>query len=142
MKARIYTLDNGLKVYMTVYKNAPRIQTMIPIRVGSKNDPAESTGLAHYLEHLLFKGTDQYSTSEFDKEKPLLDEVVQLYEQHRQETDSLTRRAIYHKIDSLSYTASQYAIAAEYDKMLTVIGASGTNAFTGNDLTCYITIFL
>ncbi|NOQ98414.1 MAG: insulinase family protein, partial [Calditrichae bacterium] len=105
---------------------------------GSKNDPAESTGLAHYLEHLLFKGTDQYSTSEFDKEKPLLDEVVQLYEQHRQETDSLTRRAIYHKIDSLSYTASQYAIAAEYDKMLSVIGARGTNAFTGNDLTCYI----
>ncbi len=138
LKARIYTLDNGLKVYMTVYKDAPRIQTMIPIRVGSKNDPAESTGLAHYLEHLLFKGTDQYSTSEFDKEKPLLDEVVQLYEQHRQETDSLTRRAIYHKIDSLSYTASQYAIAAEYDKMLSVIGARGTNAFTGNDLTCYI----
>ena len=64
LKARIYTLDNGLKVYMTVYKDEPRIQTMIPIRVGSKNDPAESTGLAHYLEHLLFKGTDKYSTNE------------------------------------------------------------------------------
>jgi len=138
LKARIYTLENGLKVYMTVYKDAPRIQTMIPIRVGSKNDPAESTGLAHYLEHLLFKGTDQYSTSEFEKEKPLLDEVVGLYEQHRQESDSLTRRAIYQKIDSLSYAASHYAIAAEYDKMLSVIGARGTNAFTGNDLTCYI----
>lgn len=70
LKARIYTLDNGLKVYMTVYKDAPRIQAMIPIRVGSKNDPAESTGLAHYLEHLLFKGTNKYSTSDFEKEKP------------------------------------------------------------------------
>jgi len=138
LKARIYTLDNGLTVYMTVYKDAPRIQVMVPIRAGGKNDPAESTGLAHYLEHLLFKGTDQYSTSEFDKEKPLLDEVVQLYEQHRQETDSLARRTIYQKIDSLSYAASQYSIAAEYDKMLSVIGARGTNAFTGNDLTCYI----
>ena len=138
LKARIYTLDNGLKVYMTVYKDAPRIQTFIPIRVGSKNDPAESTGLAHYLEHLLFKGTDKYSTNDFEKEKPLLDEVVQLYEQHRQETDSLTRRAIYAKIDSASYAASKFAIAAEYDKMLSVIGARGTNAFTGNDLTCYV----
>jgi len=138
LKARIYTLDNGLKVYMTVYKDEPRIQTMIPIRVGSKNDPAESTGLAHYLEHLLFKGTDKYSTNDFEKEKPLLDEVVNLYEQHRQETDSLKRRAIYQRIDSLSYKASQYAISAEYDKMLSVIGATGTNAFTGNDVTCYI----
>jgi len=128
LKARIYTLDNGLKVYMTVYKDEPRIQTMIPIRVGSKNDPAESTGLAHYLEHLLFKGTDQYSTYEFEKEKPLLDEVVNLYEKHSQETDSLIRLTIYKRIDSLSYAASKYAISAEYDKMLSVIGARGNTA--------------
>jgi predicted Zn-dependent peptidase len=123
---------------MTVYKDEPRIQTMIPVRAGGKNDPRENTGLAHYLEHLLFKGTDKYGSYNFDKEKPLLNEIVQLYEQHRQETDSLTRRMIYQKIDSLSYAASKYAIAAEYDKMLSVIGARGTNAFTGKDLTCYI----
>jgi predicted Zn-dependent peptidase len=138
LKARIYTLDNGLKIYMTVYKDEPRIQTMIPIRVGSKNDPAQSTGLAHYLEHLLFKGTDKYSTNNFEKEKPLLDKIVQLYELHRQESDSLARLAIYNKIDSLSFQASHFAISAEYDKMLSFIGARGTNAFTGNDLTCYI----
>jgi len=138
LKARIYTLDNGLKVYMTVYKNAPRIQTIIPVRVGHKNNPSKSTGLAHYLEHLLFKGTDLYSTDEFEKEKPLLDEIVELYEQHRRETDSLSRRAIYKKIDSLSYVSSTYAISAEYDKMISVIGARGTNAGTGNDLTYYI----
>ena len=57
MNVRIYTLDNGLKVFLSVYKDAPRIQTLIPVRVGSKNDPAETTGLAHYLEHLMFKGT-------------------------------------------------------------------------------------
>lgn len=57
LKARIYTLDNGLKVYMTVNKDQPRIQTYIAVRVGGKNDPAETTGLAHYFEHLMFKGT-------------------------------------------------------------------------------------
>ena len=57
MKVRIYTLDNGLKVYMSVNKSEPRIQTYIAVRVGSKNDPKETTGLAHYFEHMMFKGT-------------------------------------------------------------------------------------
>ena len=56
-KTRIYTLDNGLKVYLSVNKEKPRIQTFIAVRTGSKNDPAETTGLAHYLEHLMFKGS-------------------------------------------------------------------------------------
>ena len=47
MKSRIYTLDNGMKVYMTVNKEKPRIQTYIAVRTGSRNDPAETTGLAH-----------------------------------------------------------------------------------------------
>ena len=55
MNSRIYTLDNGLKVYLTVYKDAPRVQTYIAVRAGSKNDPSDATGLAHYLEHMLFK---------------------------------------------------------------------------------------
>jgi Insulinase (Peptidase family M16) len=62
LKTRIYTLKNGMKVYMSVYKNAPRIQTYIAVRAGSKNDPANATGLAHYLEHMVFKGTDVYGT--------------------------------------------------------------------------------
>ena len=62
LKARIYTLDNGLKVYMTVNKDQPRIQTYIAVRVGGKNDPAETTGLAHYFEHLMFKGTSHFGT--------------------------------------------------------------------------------
>ena len=58
LKARIYTLENGLKVYLTYYDDAPRIQTNIAVRAGSKNDPENATGLAHYLEHMLFKGTE------------------------------------------------------------------------------------
>ena len=55
-QTRIYTLDNGLTVYLSVIKKEPRIQTYVAFRVGSKNDPSETTGLSHYLEHLMFKG--------------------------------------------------------------------------------------
>ena len=72
LKARIYTLDNGLKVYMTVNKETPRIQTYIAVRVGGKNDPAETTGLAHYFEHLMFKGTQRFGTQNYEQEKPIL----------------------------------------------------------------------
>ena len=75
MKSRLYTLDNGLKVYLTVYKDAPRVQTYIAVRAGSKNDPADATGLAHYLEHMLFKGTDKYGTLDFEKEAPLVESL-------------------------------------------------------------------
>ena len=80
LKARIYTLENGLKVYMTVNKETPRIQTYIAVRVGGKNDPAETTGLAHYFEHLMFKGTQKFGTQNFELEKPLLDQIEQQFE--------------------------------------------------------------
>ncbi|MBT5274072.1 MAG: insulinase family protein, partial [Flavobacteriales bacterium] len=75
LKARVYTLDNGLKVYLTSYNDAPRVQTNIAVRAGSKNDPADATGLAHYLEHMLFKGTDVYGSLDFEKEAPMLDKI-------------------------------------------------------------------
>ena len=137
MKSRIYTLDNGLKVYLSVNKDQPRIQTYIAVRVGGKNDPSNNTGLAHYLEHLMFKGTTQFGTSDYAKEQPLLDEIEQLYEVYRTKTDPAERKAIYHQIDSLSYEASKYAIANEYDKLMAGIGSEGTNAYTSYDVTCY-----
>ncbi|MBR6699952.1 MAG: insulinase family protein, partial [Bacteroidaceae bacterium] len=138
MQSRIYTLDNGLKVYLTVNKEAPRIQTYIPVRVGGKNDPAETTGLAHYFEHLMFKGTESFGTQNYAEEKPLLDQIEALFEVYRTKTDEAERVAIYHQIDSLSYEASKLAIPNEYDKLMAAIGASGTNAYTGYDVTCYV----
>jgi predicted Zn-dependent peptidase len=137
LKARIYTLDNGLKVYMTVNKEQPRIQTYIAVRVGGKNDPAETTGLAHYFEHLMFKGTELFGTQNYAAEKPLLDQIEQQFEVYRKTTDEAARKAIYHTIDSLSYEASKFAIPNEYDKLMAAIGASGTNAYTSFDVTCY-----
>ena len=137
MNTRIYTLDNGLKVYLTVNKETPRIQAYIPVRTGGKNDPAETTGLSHYLEHLMFKGTSNFGTQNFEAEKPMLDQIRDLYEVYRTKTDPEERRAIYHQIDSISYEASKIAIPNEYDKLMAAIGGEGTNAYTSYDVTCY-----
>ncbi len=137
LKTKIYTLDNGLKVYMSVNKETPRLQTYIAVRVGSKNDPHETTGLSHYLEHLMFKGTESFGTSDYEAEKPLLDSIKALFEVYRTKTDPAERIALYHIIDSISYEASKIAIPNEYDKLMSIIGAKGTNAFTSNDMTVY-----
>ncbi|PLW91825.1 MAG: peptidase M16 [Marinilabiliales bacterium] len=138
LNARIYTLDNGLKVYMTVYKNEPRIQAYVAVAAGSKNDPAETTGLAHYFEHMMFKGTPHFGTSDFDKEYPLIMKVDSLFEVYRTITDAAERKAMYHIIDSVSFEASKYAIPNEYDKLMTAIGSKGTNAYTSLEQTVYI----
>ncbi len=135
---RIYTLPNGLTVMLSVNKAEPRIQTYIATKAGSKNDPADNTGLAHYLEHMLFKGTDQYGTKDWAKEKEQLDKIDALYELYNKTTDEKARKNIYHQIDSVSGVASKYAIANEYDKMLSTIGAQGTNAFTSLEQTVYV----
>lgn len=137
INARIYTLNNGLKVYMSVNPETPRIQTYIAVRVGGKNDPAATTGLAHYFEHLMFKGTKQFGTQNYAQEEPMLKEIEDLFEKYRATEDDMRRRAIYKEIDSISYAASKLAIPNEYDKLMKAIGATGTNAYTGFDMTVY-----
>ena len=138
MQVRIYTLDNGLKVYLSVNKEKPRIQTYIAVRTGSRNDPHETTGLAHYLEHLMFKGTKTFGPSDPVKEAPLLDEIEQRYEKYRKLTDPAARKQAYHEIDSVSQLAARYNIPNEYDKLMASIGSEGSNAYTSNDVTCYV----
>lgn len=138
MGVREYTLDNGLKVFMSVNPGAPKVQTYIAVKAGSKNDPHETTGLAHYLEHMMFKGTQKLGTQDWEKEKVLIQKIEDLFEAYRMFDDEATRAAIYHKIDSLSYEASKLAVANEYDKAMSAIGSTGTNAFTSNDYTMYV----
>ncbi|QNS42620.1 insulinase family protein [Chryseobacterium manosquense] len=134
---RIYTLKNGLKVYLAQNFDAPKIQTYIPVRTGSNNDPADNTGLAHYLEHMMFKGTSKLGSADWAKEKPLLDKISALYEQHKAEQNPEKKKEIYKKIDEVSQEASKYAIANEYDKAISSLGATGTNAHTWLDETVY-----
>ena len=139
LKARIYTLENGLKVYMSVNKEEPKIKFTIATKAGSKLDPAETTGLAHYFEHLMFKGTRHFGTTNWVAEEPLLNEIERLFEVYRtiDESNEAERNAIYQQIDSISQIASTYAIPNEYDKLMSIIGSSGTNAGTWVDFTNY-----
>lgn len=140
LNARIYTLENGLKVYMTVYKEKPRIQTYIAVKAGSKNDPKETTGLAHYFEHMMFKGTNNFGTRDFERESELITKIEELFEEYRiiPMEKKAKRKALYHIIDSISYEASTYTIPNEYFKLMNIIGASGTNAGTSLEQTIYI----
>ena len=137
-KTRIYTLDNGLKVYLSVNEEKPRLNAYIAVRTGSKNDPAETTGLAHYLEHLMFKGTDKFGVTDAKSEAPLLADIEARYEKYRTLADPAERRQAYHEIDSVSQLAAKYFIPNEYDKLMSAIGAEGTNAYTSFDVTCYV----
>ncbi len=136
-KARFYTLKNGLSVILSVNKKEPRIQSLVAIRSGSNSDPRDHTGLAHYLEHVMFKGTDKYGTLDWSKEKPYLGKIDSLYEQYNHTTDTAARAAIYRDIDKTSGEAAKFAIANEYDKLMSSMGAQGTNASTWYEFTVY-----
>lgn len=136
--ARIYTLNNGLKIYISVNKDKPRIQTLIAVRAGAKNDPRETTGLAHYFEHMMFKGTDKFGTIDWEKEKVYIQQIIDLFEERNLSNDFADKERIYRQIDSISQIASKYAIANEYDKICSMLGASGTNAWTSYEETVYV----
>ena len=137
-KLRIYTLKNGLKVYLSQYEAEPRIMTSIAVKAGGKFDPSDATGLAHYLEHIMFKGTSDFGTLNWNNESVLLDSIEQMFENYREMDDSIQRRDYYKRIDQTSNAAAKFAIANEYDKMVAEIGAKYTNAYTTEDRTVYI----
>lgn len=138
IQVRTYTLENGLKLFLTVNKDEPRVYTEIAVRVGSKHDPAETTGLAHYFEHMMFKGTDRLGSLDWIREEKLLAEIELLFEKHRNEQDAEKKKALYAEIDRLSFEAAQFAAANEYDKLVSVMGAKGTNAYTWVEQTVYV----
>ncbi len=137
MKARFYTLSNGLTVILSATHKEPRMHFYIATKAGSKTDPADHTGLAHYLEHMMFKGTQNFGSMNWLKEEPLITQINFLYEEYNHTKDEDKRKMIYKRIDSVSGVAAKYAIANEYDKMMSAMGAQGTNAFTSFEQTVY-----
>ena len=135
--AHIFQLDNGLKVYLTENHEEPRFYAEIAVRAGSKHDPADGTGLAHYLEHLLFKGNQHLGTLDYAAEKPYLDRIVALYEQHHGETDPAIRAEIYAEINSVAQQAAELAVPNEIDKLYNSMGGSALNAHTWHEETVY-----
>src|ERR1044071_10048390 len=137
MAVQIYQLDNGLKVYLTENHETPRFEAQIAVRAGSKHDPAESTGLAHYLEHMLFKGTTRMNTLDYQKEKPHLDRITELYEKHFHETDRQKRQGLDAEINRASHLAARFEIPNEMDKLYKALGEQGLNAHTWHEETVY-----
>ena len=137
LNTHIYELDNGLRVYLTENHEEPRFYAEIAVRAGSKHDPADATGLAHYLEHLLFKGNQSLGTLDYQAEKPYLDHIVELYEEHFRETDDTRRAEIYAEINGVAQQAAEYAIPNEIDKLYNSMGGTALNAHTWYEETVY-----
>ena len=133
-----YTLENGLELYLVPRDDEPTIETRIMVKAGSNQESDNARGLAHYLEHLLFNGTDKIGAFEYEKERVILQEIEDLFEVHRTTINETEKRNIYSKIDSLSYEASTYARLNEYTDLMVEMGIGYLNAFTNSIATGYM----
>jgi zinc protease len=141
LRVQKYVLENGFTVYLNEDKTAKEVFGAIVVKAGSKNDPADATGIAHYLEHLLFKGTTQLGTTDFQKEKIHLDSINFYYDLLGKTTDKAERSRIQQLINNQSVQAAKYGLPTEFDKLIKSIGGTGLNAFTMNDMTVYHNAF-
>ncbi|MBI3507621.1 MAG: insulinase family protein [Proteobacteria bacterium] len=141
MGVTIHRLANGLTVYLSPAKLEPKVTAWIVVRTGARNDPDDSTGMAHYLEHMLFKGSGRLGTLDFKKEKEHLDKITALYESLFKTTDADARKKIYAEIDKENAQASKYEVPNELDRLYSAAGFEGLNAFTSEEITAYVTAF-
>jgi len=138
MGVTVHRLSNGLTVYISTDRQKPRFNAWIAVRTGSRNDPASSTGLAHYLEHMLFKGTDELGTLDFEAEKPLAEKSAALYKQLRETTDPDARSKIFAELDAINQQISKHSVPNEMSRLYSNMNIEGLNAFTSYDQTVYI----
>ena len=141
LKTKTYHLENGLKVVLCENHNQPEIYGAVYVHAGSKNDPSDATGMAHYFEHIMFKGTDRIGTIDWEKEKVYLDSISLMYDKLHETTDPKVRQSIQMKINELSLASTDYAIPNEVDVILTQMGGKSLNAGTAYDQTMYYNIF-
>jgi zinc protease len=141
LKVEKFVLDNGLTVILNEDPYATDAFGAVIIKAGSKNDPADATGMAHYLEHLLFKGTNELGAMNWEKEKPLMDSIIFYYDLLGKTTDEAERKKIQQLINNQSVQQSMYANPTEFDKLIKSIGGTQMNAFTATDMTVYHNAF-
>lgn len=139
LKVKAYKLDNGLTVWLNEDHSQPSVFGAVVVKAGSKNCPA--TGIAHYFEHIMFKGTDKIGTTDYTAEKVYLDSIAQKYDELVATQNPEEREKIQKEINRISISAAQYAIPNEFNKLTSICGGSSLNAFTSYDLTCYHSTF-
>ncbi len=133
LAAAIFELDNGLTVYVSENHQTPRFSAEIAVRVGAKQDPPGSEGLAHFLGRLLSHGTKLMGTVDYEKEKPHLERVSDLLETRSKESDPLRRRHLQEEIDAASQLAARYSIPNEIKEVYDAMGQMGLRTFVGPD---------
>ncbi|HON17935.1 MAG TPA: insulinase family protein [Salinivirgaceae bacterium] len=141
LKVETYKLSNGMTVMLNVDHNVPTVQGMVVVKGGSKRDPKDATGIAHYFEHIMFKGTDSIGTIDWKSEKIFLDSITSLYDRLGNTKDPQQRLNIQKEINRISIQAAQYAIPNEVDKILGDMGGTGINAGTGYESIVYHNTF-
>ncbi len=137
LKVETFYLSNGLKVIMCESHDQPKIYGSVIVHAGAKNEDPAATGVAHYFEHIMFKGTDRIGTTDWEREKPYLDSISDLYDQMQATSDPELRHQLQLEVNRLNIAASKYAIPNETDAILQQMGCTGLNAGTSYDYTVY-----
>lgn len=136
-----YKLKNGLTVYLWVDKEKPNVYGQLSVRAGSIDEPADFTGLAHYLEHMLFKGTQQIGALDWAKEKPMYEQIIKLYDEKAKlkdpKKDKVKRDELTKKINDLSVAVSKISKGSEFSTLIQATGGINLNAYTNFDQTVY-----
>ena len=141
LDVEIYKLDNGLTVMLNEDHNETSVFGAIVVDGGGKRDPVDATGIAHYLEHLLFKGTSKMGTVDYETEKIYLDSIEVLYDELASKEKDSERLKIQKEINRISIKAAEYAIPNEFDRLIEGMGGTGLNAGTGSDFIYYFNSF-
>ena len=132
-----YKLENGLTVMFWEDHDQPDVTGYVVVRAGAVDEPAEYTGLAHYLEHMLFKGTQKIGALDWEAEKPIYDSIIALYDQYCETTDPEQREKLATQINECSMREAKVSSTEDFFNLLDIIGAEGVNAFTSFDVTAY-----
>ncbi|MBO7502609.1 MAG: insulinase family protein [Paludibacteraceae bacterium] len=132
-----YTLPNGLTVLLWEDHDQPDVTGYVAVRAGAIEEPEQYTGLAHYLEHMLFKGTQRIGALNWEKEKTYYEEIIRLYDLLAETTDEVQRDTIIQQINRASIEEAKVSTTEDFFALMDGIGATGVNAFTSYDMTCY-----
>jgi len=134
-------LDNGLTIILNEDHSKTEVFGMVVVNAGAKNDPKDATGMAHYQEHMLFKGTTELGTSNWEKEKPHIDRIIALYDKLAITKDDSLRTKIQKEINEESIEAGKYTVLNEMSTLIDKMGGTNLNAGTGVDQTVYYNSF-
>ena len=139
LKVKEYRLENGLTVWLNEDHSQPKVFGAVVVKAGAKDCP--DTGIAHYFEHMMFKGTDRIGTLDYEAEKVLLDSIAMKYDELAMTEDTAARARLQKEINELSIRSSEYVIPNEFNRLISRFGGSGLNAATSYDATIYFNTF-